>query len=200
MVPQILQAMEKKGITYRTSEGRVRGVSRIAHHTMGAEERVELIGNMVETSHFAVMFLGEFSGAEFNKCEVVMQIYPMTAAKKDVAPWLWSVVYNSTSLCFSESGKKFALQVGSKYKVRLGLYSECDAAARAAASLPEINGSWLLVKNEKTNQLLEEDWTLDIGHCVLCRLQRMRMDIITNSTWTECRRLWNSPSRPKGHR
>ena len=156
LVPQVLRAMEKKDNTYRTSQGRARGVSWIAHHTMGAEERLELIGNMIETSYFAVMSLGEFSGAEFNNCEVVLQIYPMTAAKGDVAQRLWSVVYNSTSSCFSESGKKFALQVASKYKVRLGLYSECDAAAWAAASLPELIGSGLPVKNEKTNQPLGE--------------------------------------------
>ena len=98
VVPQVLRAMEKKGNTYRTSQGRARGVSRIVHHTMGAEEQLELIGNMIETSCFAVMSLGEFSGAEFNTCEVVPQIYPMAAAKEDVVPRLWSVVYNSTSL------------------------------------------------------------------------------------------------------
>ena len=100
---------------------------------------------------FALMSLGEF-----NNCEVVLQIYPMTAAKEDVAPRLWSSVYNSTSSCFCESGKKFALQVASKYKVCLGLYSESDAAAWAAASLPELNGSGLLVKNEKTDRPLGE--------------------------------------------
>ena len=156
LVPQVLRAMEKKGNAYRTSQGRARGVSRITHHTMGAEERPELIGNMIETSYFEVMSLGEFSGAEFNHCEVVLQIYPMTAAKEDVASQLWSVVYNSTSSCFSESGKKFALQVTSKCKVRLGLYSEFDAAAWGAASLPELNGSGLPVKNGKTDQPLGE--------------------------------------------
>ena len=33
---------------------------------MGVGERLELIGNMIETFYFAAMSLGEFSGAEFN--------------------------------------------------------------------------------------------------------------------------------------
>ena len=92
LVPQVLRVMEKKGNAYRTSQGRARGVFRIAHHTMGAEERLELIGTMLETSYFAMMSLGQFAGAEFNNCEVVLQIYPMTAAKEDVAPRLWSPI------------------------------------------------------------------------------------------------------------
>ena len=87
---------------------------------------------------------------------MVLQIYSMTAAKEDVAPRVPSVVYNSTPSCFFESGKKFALQVASKYKVHPGLYSESNAAAWAAASLPELNGSVLLVKNEKTDHPLGE--------------------------------------------
>ena len=56
------------------------------------------------------------------------------------------VVYSSTSLCFCESRTKFALQVASKYKVRLGLYFESDAATWAATPL--------LTKNEKIDQPL----------------------------------------------
>ena len=97
LVPQVLRALEKKGNAYRTSQGRARGVFRIARHTMRAEERLELMVKMIETSYFAVMSLGEFSDAKFNNCEVVMQTYPMTAAKEDVAPRLWLVVYNSTT-------------------------------------------------------------------------------------------------------
>ena len=58
---QVLKAMEKKGNVYRTSRGRAKAVSRIAHHSMGEEEKKELIGNMIETSYFAVMSLPEFS-------------------------------------------------------------------------------------------------------------------------------------------
>ena len=80
--------MEKKGNTYRTSQGRAKGVCTIAHHTMDDEERQELIANVIETSYFAVMSLLEFSGAEFANCLIVLQIYPMTTAKEDVAPKL----------------------------------------------------------------------------------------------------------------
>ena len=59
------------------------------------------------------------------------------------------MVYNSTSSCFSKSGTKFALHVTSKFKVWLVLYSESDAPAWAATSLPELNGPGLLVRNEK---------------------------------------------------
>ena len=38
----------------------------------------------------------------------------------------------------------------------MGLYSEADAATWAASSVPELNGSGLLVKNEKTDQPLGE--------------------------------------------
>ena len=93
LVPQVLRAMEKKGSAYRTSQGRAKGVSRIAHHTMEEAETKELISNMIETSYFAVVSLPQFSGVEFGKCEVVLQIYSMTSAKEDVAARLWSIVY-----------------------------------------------------------------------------------------------------------
>ena len=156
LVPQVLCAVEKKGNTYRTSQGRAKGVSRIAHHTIDDEEKQEVMANVIETSYFAVMSLPEFSGAEFASCAIVLQIYPMTAAKEDVASRLWSMVYNSDSTCVSEGGSKFALQVSMKFKLRPRLYSEKDAVTWALSSLPELNGSGLLVKNENRDQLLGE--------------------------------------------
>ena len=87
-VPQVLRAMETKGNTYRTSEGRAKGVSRSVHHTMDDEKKRKLIANTIETSYFAVLSLPEFWGAEFANCAIVLQISSMTAAKEDVAPWL----------------------------------------------------------------------------------------------------------------
>ena len=80
----------------------------------------------------------------------------MQSAKEEVAPRLWALVYNSTLACFAESGVKFALQVSTRFKLCLGLHSEDEAAKWAASSLPEVNGSGLLVKNEKTDQPLGE--------------------------------------------
>ena len=93
LVLQVLRAMEKKGNTYRTSQGRAKGVSRIVHHTLEEEKKKELISNMIDTSYFAVMSLPEFFGGAFNSCGVVLQIYPMTSAKEDVAlgSGLWCI-------------------------------------------------------------------------------------------------------------
>ena len=76
---------------------------------MEAEEKQELISDMLDTAYFAVMTLREFSGAEFARCALVLQIYPMQSVKEKAAPRLWATIYNSTSSCFSDSGSKFAL-------------------------------------------------------------------------------------------
>ena len=75
------------------------------------------MGNIIEIAYFAVMYVSKSLGAEFNDSEVVLHIYPTTAAKQDVASRRWFVVHKSTSSCFSESGAKFALEVALKYKV-----------------------------------------------------------------------------------
>ena len=69
----------------------------------------------------------------------MLQIYPMQPGKEDVAPRLWAMVYN---LLFREWGQVCTMGI-KRSKVRLGLYSEADAAAWATSSLPKLSGCGL---------------------------------------------------------
>ena len=153
----LLGHLGRRGPRCHAMPGRVRGATKIIFHRLDDAAIEAVIGKWSQTPHFAVMSLGEYTGKELERCELVVEVYHRKQNKTKKAHSLWATV----DKVLSETGLTYALQHTAYNKARFGIPKECLPQFWERC-IPELLALGLLMKNERTQAYITAGDETDI--------------------------------------